>query len=324
MPTTTRRSFLGLAAATALRLPLAVNLRAESAPDTLRIGLVADVHHDVIHDGHARLLAFTEDMKRRSPDLVVQMGDFAIPHKYNQPFLDLWHSQAMPKYHILGNHDMDDGFNKKQVMEWYGMERSYYSFDRSGFHIVVLDGNDPNPRPWKGYDRYIGPEQQAWLAEDLSATKSPVLVLVHQSLEHSWGVANGSKIRAILEAANRDAGWKKVFACLSGHSHCDYLREIEGIPYVQINSMSYFWVGGDFARARYPEHIERAYPLLSQTIPYRDPLYTMVTLDPAAGTLHIEPRATTFVSPGPHELEHPLADELIRSTISERTLAMKA
>ena len=103
--------------------------------------MVADVHQDIIHDGYERLRYFMDDMNERQPDFTFQLEDFALPYKDNEPFLDIWKSYKNPTYHVLGNHDMDDGFKREETMAWWGMKERYYAFESNGFHFVVLDGN---------------------------------------------------------------------------------------------------------------------------------------------------------------------------------------
>ncbi|WP_299537543.1 metallophosphoesterase [Ulvibacterium sp.] len=288
-----------------------------------QIGIVSDVHQDIIPDGYARLRYFMDDMKERIPDFIIQLGDFALPRKQNQPFLDVWNEFEGPAYHVLGNHDMRDfGFTKGQTMDWWRMKDRYYSFDKGGFHFIVLDGNDKNPAPWNGYDRYIGDEQKQWLSNDLAGTNKPTIVFIHQSLEADTGIANKEKIRAILENNRLPHGGPKVIACLSGHHHTDYMKMINGIPYIQINSMSYRWVGGDYNRERFAPHIEHAYPTVKSTCPYRNPLYTVLTLDPKKGSLHIEGCVTQYMAPTPEEIGYPDGDKM-SPTITERTITFE-
>ncbi len=288
---------------------------------TISIGIVADVHQDIIHDGFARLNFFMEDMKKREPDFIIQLGDFALPRNRNQSFLNLWNEFDGPRYHVLGNHDMRDfGFTKEQTMNWWGMQKPFYSFDHNGFHFIILDGNDQNPEPWTGYVRFIGKEQQDWLQNDLENTSSPTIIFSHQSLETAeGGIANNEEIRKVLEKAKHETGQPKVIACLSGHHHTDYVKEINQIPYIQINSMSYKWVGSNFKRQRFSDHVEKAYPTVSSTCPYKDPLYTVLTLDPAQGTMHLEGRTTSFIKPTPLEIGVPNAEEM-SPTITDRVL----
>lgn len=319
-----RRSFIknSIKVGSVLSFPLSVSGFSQKAQGKMKIGIVADIHQDIIHDGYARLRFFMEDMKKRQPDFIIQLGDFALPRKRNQPFLDAWEEFEGPRYHVLGNHDMVDfGYTKQQTMDWWQMKRRYYSFDQSDFHFIVLDGNEQNPEPWDAYyPRYIGSEQQGWLKKDLDETTKPTIVFSHQSLETpNGGVANHEEIRKILEGQKTSSGQLKVIACLSGHHHTDYVKEINGIPYIQINSMSYKWVGDKFAHQRFAPHIEQTNPAVRKTCPYKDPLYTVLTLDPTAGTMHLEGRETSFISPTPKELEIPDAEKM-HPTITERSL----
>ncbi len=320
-----RRRFIKntLQVGAALSLPVSVSGFGLRAPRKMTIGIVADVHQDIIHDGYSRLRFFIEDMKKRQPDFIIQLGDFALPRKRNQPFLDAWNEFEGPKYHVLGNHDMFDfGYTKEQTMEWWQMEKRFYSFDQGDFHFVVLDGNEKNPEPWdQYYPRYIGPKQQEWLDNDLKATSKPTIVFSHQSIEApDGGVDNQEEIRAIIEAHKTASGHYKVVACFSGHHHEDYVREINGIPYIQINSMSYKWVGDKYAHQRFGPHVEQAYPAVRKTCPYKDPLYTFLTIDPAAGTMHLEGRKTSFISPTPAELGVPNW-QTMKPTITENNLS---
>ncbi|NQT36908.1 MAG: metallophosphoesterase [Planctomycetes bacterium] len=291
-----------------------------SVREAVSVGIVADVHQDVIHDAPARMNRFIGQMDRRKPDYVIQLGDFALPHEQNQPFLDAWNGFVGPRYHVLGNHDTDHGFTKQQTIRWWSMQGRYYSFDVKGWHFVVLDGNDANPRPWSGYNRYIDTEQLAWLEKDLASTAAPTVIYSHQSIEKTdSGVANGEQVRELLEQVNRKAGRTQVFACLSGHHHADYMKVINGIHYLQINSMSYQWLGGKYKRQRFAPEVEKAHPWVSYTAPYRDPLFAVMTLDPKSGTMSIEGMKTTFIPPTPKELDVPDAERRT-PTITARTL----
>ena len=203
---------------------------------------------------------------------------------------------------MLGNHDTDGGFTRQQAMDFWGMKSRYYSFDKSGYHFVVLDGNDPNPKPWSGYHRYIDRDQQEWLKNDLKNTTLNTFVFSHQTLENEdGGIDNQKEIRRILEDANKDAGFTKVVGSICGHHHTDYMTQINDIYYVQINSASYRWVGGDYQHVRYSKEIDEKYPWIKYTIPYKDPLFTFVEINPK-GYLTIEGRKTAFVGIEPKEM----------------------
>ena len=227
--------------------------------------------------------------------------------------MDVWRQFTGPRYHVIGNHDTDgDGrirpdrayaFTREQTMAYWEMERRFYSFDLGGIHFVVLDGNDEADNPAPGYRRFVAADQAEWFKSDLVATRLTTLVFIHQSLERAdGGVENQEEIRAIMERANREAAVGKVVACFSGHHHRDYVRRIGAILYPQINSASYHWLGGDFLRVRYGKEIDEKFPYIKYTVPYKDSLYALVTVDPERSFMKIEGVRSEFVGPAPWKL----------------------
>lgn len=322
-----RRDFLKAAAS----VPLFLNWDARTAttPQPLRLGLCADPHQDVMHDGEERLRAFIDHANEQRLDLILQLGDFCRPYEKNRRFLTIWEEFVGPRYHTLGNHDNDGGFTWRQVQDFWKMPRRYYSFDQAGWHLVVLDGNELKPAPRApGYPRFIGAEQQAWLRDDLQQTRLPSILFSHQSLEDPEGVENRAEIRAILERANADAGWRKVGACFSGHHHIDFATQIAGIHYVQINSMSYQWLGEKYERVRYSAEIDRSHPYIKYTAPYREALFATVALSAEDG-MKLAGRRSKFVGPSPWELGLPEVKgttwdrERTAPRISDRQLAIE-
>lgn len=293
-----RRRFLTRLSAAALSLPLPA-LAAAGGRGRVRLGMISDIHHDVMHDGPRRLGAFLDAMRAAQPDFIVQLGDFCQPTAANQAFLGLWNSYEGPRYHVLGNHDMDGGFSREQTVAWYGMPGRHYGFDHGGVRFLVLDGNDPGG-PGVGYPRFIGEDQKAWLDKELDSTRRPVVVLIHQPLDHDLGVANRDQIRALLEK-DRGPEHAGVAAVFGGHCHQDYVTRLGGIAHIQINSASYVWLPGHARRRVYDAETHTQHPHLDHVAPYRDPLWTLVTLDLEAGTLSLEGRASAWVGPDPWE-----------------------
>ena len=291
-------------------------------PRTIRFGLCADVHKDIIHDADTRLKIFIDRMNREKVDFIMQLGDFCRPYDYNQDFLDIWNQFEGPRYHVLGNHDTDGGFTREQTLEFWWAKEKYYSFDLDGYHFIVLDGNDKKEQgPASGYPRYIVKQQAEWLKGDLAKTNSPTFIFSHQSIENTGGVENGQAIRSILEEANRKADFRKVVACFSGHHHADYYTVIEDIYYIQINSMSYEWLGADYRHVRFSKAIEEVHPWVSYTAPYKDALYAIVTIR-SNGTIEIDGIRSEWIQPSPSELGVPEPKEIDKSTpgISSRVL----
>jgi hypothetical protein len=131
-----------------------------------------------------------------------------------------------------------------------------------------------------------------------------VIIFSHQSIEDPGGVENAAEVRKVLEEANRQSGKKKVIACFSGHHHIDYDTEINGIHYIQVNSMSYVWLGGDYLHVRYSAEIDEQYPYIKYTTPYKDPVFATVEID-SRGTIRITGKESSWVGPDPWELGYP-------------------
>ena len=291
----------------------------------VRFGLCADVHQDVMHDAVERMAAFVSAMKEARVDFVAQLGDFCQPKEANRRFLETFESFPGPHYHVRGNHETDGGFDADQVRAFWGIDTTTYAFEQAGVRFLVLDGNEKHEAAPSGYARHVGPEQLRWLEAELARDEAPVVILSHQSLENEWGLDNGSEVRAVLERANERAGWRRVLACFSGHHHLDAVVEVAGIPYVQVNSMSYYWVGGKHQHRSYPDAIHESHEYIAYTAPYRDPLWATITIDPEAGELRIEGVRSAWVGPSPTEMGYDArpAEGGISCSIANRDLELE-
>jgi 3',5'-cyclic AMP phosphodiesterase CpdA len=133
------------------------------------------------------------------PDLIVTGGDqvfdsFDQGAERTQKLWDLWRScfkndNAVPVQHVLGNHDIW-GWNKKKskctgeearfgkawACEMFERDRAYTSFDKGGWHIVLLDSVQATG---EGYVGKLDDEQFAWLEQDLKQNTAPVAVFSH-------------------------------------------------------------------------------------------------------------------------------------------------
>ena len=306
--------------------PVSVELQREPAKTKIRFGICADIHQDIMHDGELRLQVFIDDMQKQDVDFIIQLGDFCRPYERNLPFLKIWEQFQGPRYHVIGNHDNDGGFTHDQVITFWKAPLKYYSFDKNGYHFVVLNGNEHNPSPDRpvGYARYIGKEQQEWLEKDLQQTNLTTIIFCHQGLDNDMGgIENATLVRLILERANQDAGFKKVRLVFSGHHHLDYQNEINDIFYIQINSMSYQWLGDSYVKIRYSVEVDKEHPNIKYTVPYKDPIYTIAEID-SNGVFSLRGANTSFVGPSPTDLgmpKHEMGYEVV-SYISPRKIKL--
>lgn len=292
----------------------------------LCFALCTDIHQDIMHDGPRRLRRFVDAAEWAEVDMAVQLGDFCQPTEANRAFLDLWLGLDAPRCNVLGNHDMDGGFSRQQTVDYMSMPDRYYSFDRNGWHGVVLDGNDPSDPPRSGYACGVAADQIEWLRQDLAATQLPVIIFIHQSIDRP-DLDGGPQLLSTFDEVNNKAGWQQVVAVFSGHHHLDYAACIAGVWHIQINSMSNYWMGDDYQQIRYGEQVDARHPYIKYTAPYKDPLYAVVKLEPG-GVIDIQGVDSEWVGDSPEQLGYmqtegaalPLKGASLQPRISSRRL----
>ncbi len=283
----------------------------------LRIGFITDLHHlQFGKNEEQRMQAFMNAVMQEKPDFILQCGDFCRP-KGSDRIMAEWERFTGPKYHVIGNHDMDV-CDKATIMTLWGMKSRYYSFDTDGFHFVVLDRNylrdgngnlahydTSNWGPLPAEQRsFTDPEQLEWLKQDLAEAKYPTIVFMHQPVFLSeWAneLGNAEDILSIFDLHNytaRQSGSNAtVCAVFMGHDHDDRYGERNGVHYFIINSASYVYTD---TGAHY----------------YNDSLFAFITLDPS-GKLHIEGRSSSYPAGTPEKVM-----AVYQPRISDRSMHM--
>ncbi len=286
------------------------------ANGTLRVGMITDVHKDFFPYADEYLQKFITAATAAQVDFIIQIGDFAIPHFNNDHFLSIWDQFEGPKYHVLGNHDMDNS-SKADFLSFVNQTElgGYYSFDKGGFHIVVLDTNfikqgntytNYNNKNYASHPAneigYISPEQLNWLKTDLAKTDKPTVLFSHQHLNGSAG--NSNEIKAIIREENNKG--KKVIASFSGHNHQNWMVEVDKVSHIQVNSSSYFYVGPNFpdVSGRFPPEIDSRYPVMKKSAPYNDSLFAIVDFNGPERTIEIQGQQADFIAPSPYDLQY--------------------
>ena len=219
----------------------------------LRVGLVTDLHYADkppagtrhYRESLAKLQEAAIQFKRDEPAFLVELGDLidaADSVKVEQRYLKTVNREFSAicgdRHYVLGNHCVDT-LKKEEFLGEVEQEKSFYSFDRGGYHFVVLDScfrADGVPYARKNFewtDANLPPAELEWLEADLNATDKPVIAFAHQRLDVSnhYGVRNNADARKILESSG------KVLAVFQGHSHQNDINEIGGIHYCTLAAM---------------------------------------------------------------------------------------
>ncbi|MFI5384722.1 MAG: metallophosphoesterase family protein [Fimbriimonadales bacterium] len=294
----TRREFLtaasgAVAGATFTRwIPLRMESNWPKRP--VRLTVIADLHHGLAPDALSRLHAFADAVKgRMKPDAVIQMGDFCYSQSDSKECIDLWNTLPHPKVHVLGNHDMDK-VDKPGAMRYWGMRSRYGSHLIGGYRFVVLDLNhfrkngqlvsyaNGNYFTDGASCNWADPEQLDWLGKELRAGKEPVVLLSHQPLGFAEPgqpipTEQADVLKVITDAARENPAGAVVVS-MFGHLHVDRLEHVGDLPFLCVNSASYFWYGGMRA--------------------YTKPLFAFMELT-TDGYLKVEGATGAFVKPPP-------------------------
>jgi 3',5'-cyclic-AMP phosphodiesterase len=160
------------------------------------------------------------------PEFLLHTGD--LTHGANPAEFDtldqMLRGTKRQVYYVPGEHDTsgDDG---KAYLERYGKGTKgsgWYSFDQKGVHFIGL----VNVMALEGLGK-LGPDQLAWLKDDLSGKKpsTPIVVFAHIPLwtvypQWGWGTSDGAEALSYL----KNFGSVTV---LNGHIH-QTLQKVEG------------------------------------------------------------------------------------------------
>jgi Icc protein len=163
----------------------------------------------------------------QTPDFLIHTGDLthmAKPGEFDTLSQLLQDAKTKQVHYVPGEHDnaTDDG---KEYLARFGKGtkgKGWYSFDHKGVHFVGL----VNSAALEGMGK-LGPEQLAWLKDDLRArsASTPVILFAHIPLwtvypDWGWGTSDSEEA----------LGYVKRFGSvtvLNGHIH-QTMQKVEG------------------------------------------------------------------------------------------------
>ena len=294
-PPLTRRDLLktaGITAAATVLIGPAGALARRSKPPAgvkraLRLAHLTDMHVQPERRGAEGLAACLRHVQSQAdaPELVLTGGDtvmdsFAQDEARTRLQWELWKKVLrsecrLPVESCLGNHDVW-GWNKKNsrttgdealygkrwAMDIFGVDSPYRSFDRAGWHFVVLDSTFPHGEG--SYEGRLDEKQFAWLERDLKATpaQTPVLVLSHIPILSAAVFLIGENEKSgdwivprsyvhIDARRIKDLFYQhpNVKLCLSGHLHA-----VDRVDYLGVSYLCNGAVSGAWWRGKHYEH----------------------------------------------------------------------
>jgi 3',5'-cyclic AMP phosphodiesterase CpdA len=224
----------------------------------LTFGVITDLHFGPEARWHGKLRklthhagvltqAFVRKMNEQvRPDFIVNLGDDIEDESRDADLARYGECQAIlrsanaPLVNVAGNHDTIHMNRDDLNCFWQRSGPLYYSFDRAGWHFVVLHTLEK-----KDVEIHVPPAQMEWARADLRATELPTVVLMHHSaseqyLEDSRWFAGRAHVALVKERAElrrifEESG--RVRAVFNGHVHRNHLDVIARIPYVTVQSL---------------------------------------------------------------------------------------
>jgi alkaline phosphatase len=238
-----------------------ITLSAVSKRKIIRFGVVTDLHYANRETDGIRYYKQSIDklndalhvFNKSSLDFLIELGDFKDMNNFDErealTFLDevenVYQKFQGPKYHVLGNHDMDciskSDFLKHVANDGKTNGKNYYSFMLKGIKFIILDANynaddsDYGRGNFDWTEAYIPASQKMWLEKELDDNCYAV-VFVHQLLDSFSGlqkdiyVRNAQEVVEILERRNN------VLAVFQGHHHKGHYSFRNGIHYFTIKA----------------------------------------------------------------------------------------
>lgn len=249
------------------------DLFSQSKPRPLfKFGIIADVQYADRENNKTRhyrsslnkLSEAVDVFNEEKVGFVINLGDFINDNFQSfDTLISITDKLNMHLYHVLGNHDFSVGEDKKdEILRKLDMKKKYYSFEKKGWRIIVLNGVDislianakgsreykdgeeiynklekegvPNAKTWNGT---LGSDQLNWLKKELLISdkkNQEVIILCHFPLypENSAQILwSPIEIRNIIEShAN-------VKAYLNGHVHESQYFSENNMNYVSFKGM---------------------------------------------------------------------------------------
>jgi len=237
----------------------------EKASDTLRFGIVTDIHYnpetETGNETRAGLERCIDEWQREGAEFVIQLGDL-ISREGPEAEADLIAVRDMlarfpgKVYHIAGNHCL--AMPPERYKAIMGLDSLYYTFATHGIRFIALDGMDVSAinEPQTEADRHlleyyrdvvnapfycgaIGSQQLEWLVSELDLAlknEEPVIILSHlplleETTDEKHGLLwNHEEVVAIL------LRYPNVRAVLSGHYHSAAQAVRGGIEFVVVEA----------------------------------------------------------------------------------------
>ena len=222
--------------------------------DTLRLAIVADIHHGEDHytkKGSAALPLmgeFARFVRDARPDAVIDLGDRIsdvsrdTDLRLEREVADAFRAVDAQRFHLCGNHDRDH-LSVADNEEILGQSLGHQTLDLGGWRLVLWRADSRIRRPG-GF--LLAEADLLWLAGVVRQADRPLAIMSHVPVSGHAQTGNyyfertptlstypgAGRVRDVLRAARVPVMW------VSGHVHWNTLTVVDGIPHFTLQSLT--------------------------------------------------------------------------------------
>ncbi len=220
----------------------------------MRFVVLGDLHYSIYPD--AANCALREEffdrlftsVAKQQPDVVIAIGD-TTDNGYSEEFEGLHRAARRNKLEFVtvnGNHDVLE-MSKPEISRYTGNRFPYFALyfnpltglsdvtDHEAARFLIID--TPKERSPKDHGGYVGPEQLAWLENQIAESEDkPLFIFGHHPLTHAtrWSsfpmlsINNSKEVKRLLAQKRQGAAF---YFC--GHNHANSIDRRGNWNYIQ-------------------------------------------------------------------------------------------
>ncbi len=220
----------------------------------LRIAIVTDVHLGPAFEAKAgpHALALLRDaladIERRSPNLLVDLGDRINnagrerDHDHLKAVANAFAGCRVPTHHLLGNHDVKN-LTRRENEELLKRSTGHQHITVNGWHLLFWSANPHySDSGFRATDADL-----AWLASAMGQLDGPTVIFSHVPLGgpsmlgnyyFEGSTAAGATYSNLADIHDIVLPAEHLVANIAGHVHWNGLRRVDGVVFATIQSLS--------------------------------------------------------------------------------------